>query len=51
MEKETLKKFINQIKKYNLTEAFSDIKEFENWLNELSKKQKENHTRTFAKLR
>ena len=42
MEKETLKKFINQIKKYNLTETFSDIKEFENWLNGLSKKQIDN---------
>lgn len=42
MEKETLKKFINQTKKYNLTETFSDIKEFENWLNGLSKKQVDN---------
>ena len=42
MEKETLKKFISQIKKYNLTETFSDIKEFENWIDKLSKKQTDN---------
>ena len=35
-------KFISQIKKYNLTETFNDIKEFENWIDGLTKKQIDN---------
>lgn len=42
MDKEQLKKIINQIKKYNLTKEFDDIKEFNDWLVTLNDKQIKN---------
>lgn len=42
MNIEQLKKILNQIKKYNLTSAFKDIDEFNNWITKLNAKQIKN---------
>jgi len=39
MKNETLKQIIEQIKKYELTESFSDVEEFKNWASKLNKTQ------------
>lgn len=39
MKNETLKEIINQIKKYELTESFSDIEQFKNWISNLNSTQ------------
>lgn len=39
MENETLKRIINQIKKYELTETFSDIEQFKDWISKLNSTQ------------
>ena len=39
MKKEILKQIISQIKKYHLTESFSDVEQFEKWISSLSDKQ------------
>lgn len=39
MNHETLKQIIEQIKKYELTESFSDIESFEKWISELNNTQ------------
>lgn len=39
MKKETLKRIINQIKKYELTESFSDIEKFKDWISKLNSTQ------------
>ena len=39
MKNEILKQIINQIKKYHLTDTFSDIEQFKNWISGLSDKQ------------
>ncbi len=39
MKNETLKQIIEQIKKYELTESFSDVKEFKKWASKLNSAQ------------
>ena len=39
MKKETLKRIIKQIKKYELTESFSDIEKFKDWISKLNSTQ------------
>lgn len=39
MENKILKLIISQIKKYHLTESFSDVEQFKNWISSLSYKQ------------
>ena len=39
MNKEELKKLIEQIKKYNLTKAFDTTEEFDEWLLKLNEKR------------
>lgn len=46
MNKEQLKKIINQMKKYNLTKEFDDINEFNDWLLTLN----DNQIKNFSKL-
>lgn len=39
MKNETLKQIINQIKKYEITETFSDIEAFKKWVSKLNSTQ------------
>ena len=39
MKNETLKEIINQIKKYELTESFSDVEQFKEWASKLNSTQ------------
>ena len=42
MKNETLKQIIEQIKKYELTETFSDVEEFKKWASKLNSTQVNN---------
>lgn len=39
MKNEILKQIISQIKRYNLTESFSDVEQFKNWISKLNSTQ------------
>ena len=39
MKNDILKQIIEQIKKYELTESFSDIEQFKNWASKLNSTQ------------
>ena len=42
MKNDTLKQIIEQIKKYELTETFSDVEEFKKWASKLNSTQVNN---------